>query len=90
MKTIHHIIVAAVDSGIPELEAENLARALLGENEPIASLASRIANADEEIQRLTNYRKALISIRDKWAGTGSFAYANIEDRESAEADRLRG
>lgn len=86
MKSIHHIIVTAIDAGIPENDAEQLATELIGEPEPVSALNKRIETTDAELHRLTSYRNALQTIRDMWAMNGNVKFANVEDR----AERLRG
>jgi hypothetical protein len=87
MKSVHHIIVAAIDAGMSENDAEALAQSLLVQTDPVSYLNQKIADTEDQIRAFTKSRDALCLIRDKYAGNGSKTYANVEDREP---ERLRG
>lgn len=83
MKTIHHVIAAAVDAGLTEPQAEELAQELYGTEQPLAMLDSRISATEERIGELRKLCEAMRDIRGKWGafnGEPDRAYRNGEER----------
>lgn len=77
MKTIHHVIAAAVDAGLNEPDAEALAQELYGTEKPIALLDKRILDLEEQLGQMTKFVNALRDIRGKWgAQHGETPYQN--------------
>lgn len=83
MKTIHHIIAYAVDAGLAEIDAENLASELYSTDKPLKLIDERIALLESQIGDLRKRYEALREIRGKW---GVF---NSEDAHHNTEDRLR-
>lgn len=71
MKTIHHVIVTAMDAGMPVDLAIDIANKLFSERvEPMKYLDMEIATLDDAIRELTSRLNALREIRTKYSVNG--------------------
>lgn len=83
MKTIHHVIAAAVDAGLSEHDAEALAEELYSAEKPLGMLDTRINELEAQLGDLRKLYEALRDIRGKWGafnGESDRVHNNPEDR----------
>lgn len=90
MKTIHHVIAAAVDAGLSEPDAEALAKELYSTDKPLAMLDSRIGSLEAQLGDLRKLYEALRDIRGKWgAFNGEIDRVHHNGEDVRPEERLR-